>query len=170
MNNYHRVAIALLSLSATALVGNAMREGYTEKAIIPIPGDVPTKGHGTTRNADGTPVKLGDTTTPTRSLVDLLRDSTAASEGLKKCIHADLHQYEFDAYSMLAYNVGVGAVCSSSIPTKLHAGQYEAACNTISDFNGVCLDKPRRGKCKNKKIIKGLVNARAIEKSLCLQQ
>lgn len=70
-----RAAIASLALAASTLVGLALHEGYTDRAVIPVPGDVPTKGFGTTRNADGSPVKMQDTTTPQRALVDLLRDA-----------------------------------------------------------------------------------------------
>ena len=56
---------------------------------------------------------------------------------LKRCITADLYQHEYDAYVDLAYNVGAAAVCRSSIPAKLAAGDYEAACRTILDFKKV---------------------------------
>ena len=48
MSGKVRVAIAGLSLSASAFVGMAVREGYTGNAIIPTRGDVPTYGFGST--------------------------------------------------------------------------------------------------------------------------
>lgn len=169
MTTNNRSAIVGLVVSAALLVGLISHEGYTDKAIIPVKGDVPTKGFGTTRNLDGTPVKIGDTTTPVRALVDAYRDVNGAATGIKKCIKAPLSQNEFDAYTSLAYNVGVGAVCGSSIPLKLELGLYEQACNTIADFNGICSLRNAAGKCIKKKIIKGLVTRREAERRLCLQ-
>ena len=59
-----RTAVAALGLSAAALVGLVLREGYSDRAIIPVKGDVPTLGFGSTTRADGSLVRLGDTTTP----------------------------------------------------------------------------------------------------------
>ncbi len=63
-----RVLVASLSLSAAALVGLAVHEGYTERAIVPTKGDRPTVGFGSTYHADGRPVKMGDTTDPVNAL------------------------------------------------------------------------------------------------------
>ena len=54
-----RRTVAALTLSAAALVGIVLHEGYTDRAVIPVKGDVPTIGFGTTSG-----VKIGDTTTP----------------------------------------------------------------------------------------------------------
>ena len=62
-----RVAVAGVVVSASALVGIAERENYTDQAVIPVPGDVPTFGYGTTRT-NGQPVKLGDRTTPPKAM------------------------------------------------------------------------------------------------------
>ncbi len=59
-----RSALAALALTASTLVGIALHEGYKEQAYIPVPGDVPTIGFGTTAG-----VRMGDRTTPERSLV-----------------------------------------------------------------------------------------------------
>ena len=41
-----RSHVAGLALSASALVGLIAREGYTDKAVIPVKGDRPTVGFG----------------------------------------------------------------------------------------------------------------------------
>ena len=64
-----RRTVAGLTLSAAALVGIVLHEGYTGRAVIPVKGDVPTIGFGTT-----TDVKLGDTTTPPKALARALTD------------------------------------------------------------------------------------------------
>ncbi len=66
MNN--RTRIAALSLSASALVGIAVHQGFRGNAYDDGVG-VQTIGFGTTRNVDGTPVKKGDKITPERALV-----------------------------------------------------------------------------------------------------
>ena len=123
-----RVKSSLLVLAASTLVGLAVHEGYTDKAVIPVPGDVPTKGFGTTRNPDGSSVKMGDTTTPQRALVDLLRDASKFEQAVKRCAPVPMHPYEFSAYVSFTYNVGEGAFCKSTLARKLNAGDYEGAC------------------------------------------
>ena len=66
---YNRKHIATISLSATALVALLVHEGYRDNAYIPVAGDVPTIGFGTT-----TGVKLGDRTTPEKAITVALRD------------------------------------------------------------------------------------------------
>jgi len=132
-----RIAIASLVLSAVGFSGIAIQEGYTSKAVRPVPGDVPTIGLGSTTMADGGPVQMDDTITPPAAIALAVRDVSVKETALKGCITAPLHQYEYDAFVSLAYNVGPGAVCKSSIPKKLAAGDYAAACRTILDFKRV---------------------------------
>ena len=139
-----RVAIAGLVLSASTLVGIATHESYTTDAVIPVPGDVPTEGFGTTRHQSGAPVRMGEKTTPVRALQDLLADADKFSQAVKRCAPVEMYQYEFNAYVSLTYNIGEGAFCRSSIPAKLKAHQYEAACQTILQFDKFH-GKPLRG-------------------------
>ncbi|HEU4830681.1 MAG TPA: hypothetical protein VFS65_00740, partial [Candidatus Saccharimonadales bacterium] len=102
-----RSAVAVLVLSASTLVSLALHEGYRDTAYIPVPGDVPTIGFGFTKN-----VKMGDKTTPVRSLVRLLDEvENVYAAGIRKCVTVPLYPHEFEAFVELAYNVGVGAVC-----------------------------------------------------------
>ena len=126
-----RVKSSLLVLAASTLVGLALHEGYTDKAVIPVPGDVPTKGFGTTRNPDGSSVKMGDTTTPQRALVDLLRDASKFEQAVKRCAPVPMYQYEFNAYVSLTYNIGEGAFCNSTVVKRLKTFDYEGACKAI---------------------------------------
>ena len=54
-----RIAVAALSLSAAGFVGILLSEGYTDTAIIPTKGDVPTLGFGSTFREDGSRVQIG---------------------------------------------------------------------------------------------------------------
>lgn len=135
--NRPRVAIASLVLAASTLVGIALHEGYTDEAIIPVPGDVPTYGFGTTRKADDTPVRMTDRTTPTRALVDLLRDASRFEQAVKRCAPVPMHPYEFQAYVSFTYNVGETAFCRSTLVKKLNALDYEGACKELLKWDKV---------------------------------
>lgn len=121
-----RTAIAALTLSAAALVGIVSHEGYSDKAVIPVKGDVPTIGFGST---DG--VKMGDTTTPPKALARALMDVQKYEGALKRCVKSPLHQHEYDAYLSLSYNIGPTAFCNSNLVKKLNSGDYGGACNEI---------------------------------------
>jgi len=173
--NRTRLAIGSLTLAASTLVGIALHEGYTDNTVIPVPGDVPTYGFGTTRKADGTALKMGEKTTPTRALVDLLRDASRFEQAVKRCAPVPMHPYEFQAYVSMTYNVGEGAFYNSSIPTKLKAGDYEAACKTILEFKKMrdCTKpkvlNPKTGKYECPLVeIRGLTNRRQSEYKTCI--
>ncbi len=122
----NRTQLASLLLSAAALVGLVTHEGYSDQTIIPIKGDVPTIGFGST---DG--VKLGDKTNPIAALQRAMRDIAGKETAVKKCVKVPLYQYEYDAYISLAYNIGTGAFCSSTLVKKLNIGDYTGACSEI---------------------------------------
>ncbi|MGH8685107.1 MAG: lysozyme [Nitrosospira sp.] len=155
-----RSAIAAMVLAASTLVGIAVHEGYKDEAYIPVPGDVPTIGFGTTAG-----VRMGDKTTPTRSLVRLLDEvEDIYAAGVKKCVTVPLYQHEYEAYVRLAYNVGVAAFCRKAKPGKppnlidlINAGKYAEACERIEAF--------KYG--PGRKVLPGLVKRRAEERALC---
>lgn len=122
----NRTQIASLVLSAFALVGIATHEGYSDKAIIPIKGDVPTIGFGSTGG-----VKMGDKTTPVQALQRTMRDIEVKESAVKKCVKVPLYQYEYDAYISLAYNIGTGNFCGSTLVKKLNTQDYAGACKEI---------------------------------------
>jgi lysozyme len=130
MNKPSRSAVAGLVLSASLLVSIAVHESYRGEAYIPVKGDVSTIGFGSTKD-----VKPGDKTTPERALVRLLADINSHSEGIKRCIKVPLYQHEFDAYSSLAFNIGVSAFCGSTLVKLLNAGNYAGACTQILRWN-----------------------------------
>ena len=145
-----RVAVGALAVSATALVGLANLEGYRGTAYKDI-GGVWTNGFGETKG-----VKEGDRTTPERALVQLLVSTNSHADRIRQCIKVPLHQYEFDAYVSLAYNIGTGAFCSSTLVRKLNAGDYDGACEQILRWNKV-----------NGKVVQGLANRREKEYEMC---
>ena len=124
--NKARIAISALALSASALVGIAVHEGYSPVAYRPVPGDVPTVGFGTTEG-----VKMGDRIEPVQALTRKLADVQRFEGALKRCVRVPLHQHEYDAFLSLAYNIGPGAFCGSTLVRLLNQGQYREACAEI---------------------------------------
>lgn len=121
-----RRTIAALALSASALVGIALSEGYRDTAYTPVPGDVPTIGFGTT-----TGVQPGDRITPPVALIRALADVQKFEGALKRCVTVPLHQHEYDAMISLSYNIGAHAFCRSTLVNRLNAGDYAGACEEI---------------------------------------
>lgn len=155
-----RSAVAVMVLAASTLVGIAVHEDYKDEAYIPAPGDVPTIGFGTTAG-----VRMGDRTTPARSLVRLLDEVEGTyAAGVKRCVTVPLYQYEYEAYVSLAYNIGVAAFCRKAKPGKppnlidlINSGKYAEACERIEAF--------KYG--PGRKVLPGLVKRRAEERALC---
>jgi len=119
---YKRTEVTALTLSAAALVAIVMHEGYRDTAYIPVAGDVPTIGFGTTAG-----VKAGDKITPPVALQRALNDAESFQGALKKCVRVPLTQNEYDAYISLSYNIGPTAFCGSTLVKKLNAGYYPEA-------------------------------------------
>jgi len=152
-----RIAVAALSMSAAAFVGLVAHEGYRDKAYIPVPGDRPTLGYGSTTHADGRPVKLGDTTTPTKALARTMMDVDKFQGAMRQCVRVPLYQHEYDSLVQFAYNIGPDALCKSTLMRKLNAGDYEGACNEMTKWVYAGGRK-----------VQGLVNRREAERKLCL--
>ena len=152
-----RKAIATLSLTgAVGLI--AGYEGFSSTAYLPTPDDVPTIGYGQTQYADGSKVQMGDTISKAeaqRQLQIITRQKYA--DALGKCVKVPLSQNEYDAYVSLAYNIGTGAFCGSTLVKKLNAGDYAGACSQILRWN------KQKGK-----VLKGLDIRRRKEYKLCL--
>lgn len=127
-NTTNRTWVAALFLSAAGLVGIAVDEGYTARAVPdPVKGTtVPTIGFGTTGG-----VKMGDTTTPVRALQRKLSDVQSFEGALKQCVTVPLHQWEYDAFINLAYNIGPAAFCGSTLVKRLNTQDYVGACDAI---------------------------------------
>lgn len=127
-----RAAIGGLVLSAAGLIAMVSHEGYRDKAYIPIPGDRPTVGFGSTFHEDGSPVKMGDTTTPVRALIKaqahISREEAVFRDSLPG---VELHQGEYDLYMDWVYQYGTGAWIASGMRRELLVGDYKAACDAL---------------------------------------
>lgn len=132
MNGRQRVAVTLLTMSLAGFGAWKANEGFTDVAVIPTKGDVPTIGHGSTRWEDGTRVRMGDTITRQRAEVLarnlLTQDEKAFAASLPG---VKLFQEEFDLYMDFVGQYGMGNWRSSSMRTNLQAGNFVAACKAL---------------------------------------
>ena len=127
-----RTVVASLTLSAAALIGIAVSEGYTDRAVIPTKNDRPTLGYGSTFHADGTPAKLGDKTDPVRALVMLQAHISKEEASFQRSLAgARLYQHEYDAYMDFVYQFGHGTWWKSSMRERVLAGDYRRACDAL---------------------------------------
>lgn len=147
-----RIVVGGLSLTAAGLISIATWEGFKGEAYIPVPGDVPTIGFGSTEG-----VKLGDTISVPDALNRLEKDVRAAEDAVRSCVTVPLTQGEMDAYTSLAFNIGGTAFCDSTLVKKLNAGDYRGACEEI-----------KRWHFAGGKSLKGLVDRRADEYRRCI--
>ena len=145
-----RIAAYSIAISAACLVGIATHEGYRSEAYKDTVG-IPTVGFGETAG-----VKMGDKTTPERALVQLLESTEKHADAIRQCIKVPLYQHEFDAYVSLAYNIGAGNFCRSTLVKKLNAKDYAGACEEIKRFNRA-----------DGKVLSGLTRRRQKEYRLC---
>ena len=87
----------------------------------------------------------------------LKRELASYSKGILECTNVPITQYEHDAYTLFAYNVGVKAYCGSSLLKKLNAGDHIGACDGL----------PAWSYAKGR-YVKGLYNRRVYERKMCL--
>ena len=152
MNVGTRFAVAGMSLTAAGLVALANFEGFSGEAYIPVPGDVPTIGFGSTGG-----VELGDKISVPDALGRLMRDVGNAESAIGRCVKVPLSQGEYDAYTSFIFNVGQNAFCSSTLVKKLNTLDYSGACAELKRW--VYVDR---------RVVPGLVNRREAEYRRCM--
>jgi lysozyme len=146
MNKALRIGAAFLTLSAAGFSGLALHESFTRDAVIPIPGDRPTVGFGSTFWEDGTPVKMGDTITPQRAVRVSIAHISKDEAVLRGCVTGDLSQPEWDILVDFAYWRGRGGACRSEVVKNINQGNYVAACEAYLNLDS----RRAAGKdCKN---------------------
>lgn len=138
MGNKIRIIVSALSLSAAGFVGILLNEGYSETAMVPVRGDVPTIGFGSTTYADGTSVQMGQKITPVRAVVTAQAHITKEENRFRASMpNVPLHQVEYDLYMDWVYQYGMGAWNKSSMRSNLLAGNYAAACESLLRYKYV---------------------------------
>lgn len=130
-----RISIAALALSAAGFIGLVQHEGYTSKAVVPIPGDRPTVGFGSTFKEDGSPVTMDDTVTPQRALRMSLAHIAKDELNLKRCVSAPMSQTEYDILVDFAYWRGSAGACRSEVVKAINRGDYVASCEAYLNLD-----------------------------------
>lgn len=132
-------------------------EGLELKAYL-CPAKVWTIGFGTTVYPNGSKVKSGDVCTRDQAIQFKQHDLNRFEKSVIDAVKVPINQNQFDALVSLAYNIGSSAFANSTLVKKLNAGDYVGASNQFDVWN--------KG---GGKILKGLVNRRAKEKSVFLK-
>lgn len=114
-------------------------------------GGVLTYCTGATENA-----AWGRTYTPDECRTQLDRDLERHAEGVMACIHVPLTDGQQAAFVDAAYNIGVGAFCSSSMARKANAGNLAGACDALLMWDKV-----------GGRPVVGLTRRRQAERALC---
>ncbi len=141
-----------IGAAAIALVG--AWEGLRLTAYRDVVG-VPTVCYGETLG-----VKLGDKHTQAECDAMLLASLQRHEAGMRKCLKRPdaIPAKSYVAFVSLTYNIGVGGFCRSTARKRLDAGDVRGGCNAAKWFNKA-----------GGRTIRGLVNRRAAEHSLCLE-
>lgn len=129
-----RLAVALLTMSASGYATWKASEGFTERPVIPTAGDVPTIGHGSTRYEDGTPVRLTDPPITRQRAEQLARNLNSAEERRFKASLPGVYLYpgEFDLYMDHVGQFGMGNWHKPKSPrTWLLQGDTLGACHAL---------------------------------------
>lgn len=139
MSNKTKISIALLAASAAFFTLVKNDEGFTAKPVVPVKGDRPTQGHGSTFKPDGTPVKMTDTLITRETADKWLRNDVSKREvAFKNSLKGvKLSQAEYDLYLDFSYQYGTSAFASSSILRNLKVGKYKAACDSLLKYKYV---------------------------------
>jgi lysozyme len=87
------------------------------------PAGVWTIGIGSTRYADGTPVKANQALPGEAAALHLLAQTLAPYEHAVNAVKVELTQNEFDALVCLCYNIGTGNFVSSTLVKMLKADE-----------------------------------------------
>ena len=122
------------------------------------PAGVWTIGIGSTRYADGSAVKQGQTLLNKQTALDLLANTIAPFEHAVNAVGVALNQNQFDALVSLCYNIGAGNFASSTLVKLLKSG---------ADKTEIADQFLRWDKANGKPLV-GLTYRRMIERTLFL--
>lgn len=146
-----RVA-ATLVISAAGLAGITHYEGQVGKVYLD-PVGIPTVCAGHTKTVVRKDV--GKTFTEAQCAALLKADTTSAQADVARLVKVPVTQAQYDALVSFTFNVGGGALGSSTLLRKLNAG----------DCYGAAAEFPRWNKAKGR-VLNGLTARRAWERSI----
>ena len=145
--------VGAIALASVGFVG--AWEGLRTTAYIPIPGDVPTICYGETKN-----VRMGQKATKAECDAMLIRRLDEFGSKIEACAPAlkSTSSHVYVAHLSLAYNVGSGGYCRSSVARKLQAGDVRGSCDALLLY-----------RYAGGRVVKGLERRREAERANCLK-
>ena len=145
---------AKIGAAAVAAIG-----AFEGLRLVAYP-DPATRGHPwTVCYGETAGVKRGDRYTAEQCKAMFIESLDKYARGVESCVKRPMNDWRYVAYVSLAYNIGVGGFCKSSVVRYHNAGQPEAACNAMLRFNraaGV--------------VFPGLTKRRNVERAMCLRE
>ena len=117
----------------------AVKEGFTPTPVIPVKGDRPTIGNGTTFYPNGRAVKMTDPAITRKQAFEYLKFTINkdAQSFNKTLLNIPISQTEYDLYLDFSYQYGVGAWSKSSMLKNLKLGKYKSACSALLKYKYV---------------------------------
>lgn len=153
----HRRKAAIGGISAAAIAAAALIvpnfEGTRFRVYRDVVG-IPTYCTGETKNPNWNHVY-------TKAECNTILEGRLAEfdAGVRSCVTVDLPVNRETAYISLAYNIGIGAFCRSSVVRHENEGEPGAACDAMLAF-----DKA------GGRVISGLQKRRKAEHALCVEE
>lgn len=143
-----------MKMSANGLNLVKSFEGLYTKAYL-CPANVWTIGYGHTGTVDGKKICAGMSITATKAASLLALDMAQFEKGVEQRVKVKLNQNQFDALVSFSFNVGLGALGSSTLLKLLNQGKYSEASKEFAKWN--------KG---GGKVLAGLTKRRAAEAAL----
>lgn len=131
-----RVAAVGIALSAVYYADKVREEGFTKHPVIPVEGDRPTIGFGSTYYEDGKPVAMTDSPI-TRDRAWSIVQAHNAKEQAEFNRTLDgvlLFQPEYELFFGWRYQYGIGRWKTSGMLRNLKRGERFAACNSLLEY------------------------------------
>lgn len=136
-------------------------EGFKDYAYIDTDG-TPVIGYGLSR-IGGVPVQIGDRISPSQADVALNAHLQEIQQELDKVVKVKLSDRQFSALASISFNVGVGAIKSSTLLRKINAQDYAGAADEFLRWDKANL----RGRLVQ---MPGLARRRSAERELFLSK
>jgi lysozyme len=138
----------------THIAGPQYLTPYLDIAKVPTACDGITKG-----------VKMGQRYTEAQCAALLEHELVVHAQGVMRCtptLAGDGRDHQRVAAVLLAYNIGVGAYCGSTVAKRFNAGQWRAGCDAFAMWNKARVNGTLRP-------VAGLTARRGRERAICLK-
>ena len=150
----------LIGVASAALIGGAtLWEGTKYEPYYDVAG-IPTVCMGYT----GPGVTFGKRYSHEECTKLLKQELVEHGNGVLQCITRPMKENEYNAFTLMAYNIGVSAFCGSTTARLFNSGNTQLACDRIAFAS----DGSPNWSYAGGKFYKGLHNRRLYERSMCL--